>query len=112
MLAGKSGVAIFPAREALPKELEKLIRFGGWNGNSRISETWSFQNNKWSKLNIDNGPAPRNHCDMVYDERNKKIILFGGHDGDNVFGDTWEFTNNKWKKISESKSIKRIKNGH
>jgi len=103
---------VFNASMVYVKEERNLIRFGGWNGRSRINETWSFRNNKWKKLDLDNNPAQRNHSDMVYDERQNKIILFGGHDGENVFGDTWEYKNRKWKKISEFKSTKRINNGH
>ena len=103
---------IFNASMVYDKELGVLIRFGGWNGKSRINESWSFRDNKWNKLDTDNSPTSRNHSNMVYDERQKKIILFGGHDGENVFGDTWEYANHKWKKISESKSIKRVNNGH
>ena len=103
---------IFNASMVYDKEQRELIRFGGWNGKSRINETWSFRNNKWNKLDIDNNPTPRNHSNMAYDEKNKRIILFGGHDGDQVFGGGWEYENLEWKKMSETKSIKRVTNGH
>jgi hypothetical protein len=103
---------IYNAAMGYDKEQRELIRFGGWNGKSRINETWSFRNNKWNKLESNNNPTSRNHSDMVFDAKNKRIVLFGGHDGDNVFGGVWEYTNLKWKKISETKPIKRVKNGH
>jgi hypothetical protein len=103
---------IFNASIVYDREQRQLIRFGGWNGKSRINETWSFRNNKWNKLDIDNNPTPRNHSNMAYDEKNKRIILFGGHDGDQVFGGGWEYENLEWKKMSETKSIKRVTNGH
>lgn len=103
---------MYNASIAYNQEQEELIRFGGWNGETRVNETWSFRNNKWNKIDIDNSPSPRNHSDMVYDESQKKIILFGGHDGEIIFGDTWEYSDGRWKKILETKSVKRINNGH
>ncbi|WP_170827512.1 kelch repeat-containing protein [Roseivirga sp. 4D4] len=90
----------------------KFIRFGGWNGKSRIDETWSFLNNEWNKIEMSISPSPRNHSAMVYDEKQKRTVLFGGHDGENVFGDTWIYADRKWKRISESRPIMRVKNGH
>ena len=103
---------IFNASMVYDTDRKELIRFGGWNGNSRINETWSLSNNEWTELKMPDSPSPRNHSAMVYDKEQKRIIVFGGHDGKNVFGDTWEFTDYKWKKISDSKSVQRINNGH
>ncbi|GAA4277934.1 hypothetical protein JJQ60_20780 [Aquimarina mytili] len=103
---------IFNSNMVYDKELKKLIRFGGWNGESRVNETWSLDNNTWNILKIDHKPTSRNHSNMVFDKKRKKIILFGGHDGKNIFGDTWEFVNHKWKKISEVDPIVRIQNEH
>lgn len=105
-------IGMFNASMDYHEEQGELIRFGGWNGKSRVNQTWSFRNNEWDNLDLDNVPTARNHSVMVYDEKKKRIILFGGHDGKKVFGDTWEYTNLKWKKISESKPIERINNGH
>jgi hypothetical protein len=53
-------------------KFEKTIyRFGGWNGNSRINETWIFKNENWERLNIPISPKPRNHTSMVFDEKEK-----------------------------------------
>ncbi len=103
---------IFNSSMIYDKHQKQLILFGGWNGKSRINETWSFNNNEWKQLTTENSPNPRNHSYMVYDEKRKKAILFGGHDGENVFGDMWEFDNNEWKNILDSEPIKRVKNGH
>jgi len=94
------------------KEHGEFIRFAGWDGKTRISETWLLSDDRWNKLDTDNQPSARNHSNMAYDERGKKTILFGGHDGKNVFGDTWQYTNHKWEKVSTSKPVLRINNGH
>jgi len=103
---------IFNASMAYDKEENEIIRFGGYNGEARINETWSFKNNAWGPLALDNNPTPRNHSNMVYDEKRKRMILFGGHDGKNVFGDTWEFANRRWKNISIIEPLERQNNGH
>lgn len=108
----KQPPGVFNATMVYDKENQELIRFGGWNGNSRINETWSFRNNKWHNLETDDRPTPRNHGNMVYDEKNERIILFGGHDGKNVFGDIWEFNAKNWNIILDTDPLKRIENDH
>lgn len=108
----KQPEGIFNATMVYNKDKGEFMRFGGYNGKSRINETWSFKENIWNMLNIENAPTSRNHSNMVFDERENRIILYGGHDGQNIFGDTWEFKDNKWKQIIYSKVIKRIDNEH
>lgn len=91
---------------------EQLIRFGGWNGNGRISETWQFSQSRWSSINTTQSPSARNHSAMVWDEKNDRFILYGGHDGENVFGDTWSFEKGKWKLLIDQAALKRMANGH
>jgi hypothetical protein len=96
---------------AYDKSRRKIIRFGGWDGAKRVSETWTFDGKIWTKLEI-LSPEARNHAAIVYDKKRKKIILFGGHNGDYVFGDTWEFDGLNWKKIVSASPQKRAGNGH
>ena len=103
---------MFNATMVYDEEQGEFIRFGGWDGKSRVNQTWLFRDNKWDMLDIDNSPTARNHSAMVYDGKKKRTILFGGHDGEQVFGDIWEYTNREWRKISGSKPVKRINNGH
>ncbi len=108
----KQPTGVFNASMVYDLENKEFIRFGGWNGGSRINDTWIFRNNQWDKLETDPGPAPRNHSAMAYDEKHNRTVLFGGHDGRNIFGDTWIFSNHKWEKISGPEPLKRINNGH
>ena len=103
---------MFNATMAYHEEQGALIRFGGWDGESRVNQTWSFRDNKWDMLDIDESPAARNHSAIVYDEKKKRIILFGGHDGEQVFGDIWTYSDSQWRKISDPQPVKRINNGH
>jgi hypothetical protein len=90
----------------------RILRFGGWNGDSRIKETWQFLNNNWEKIELDLSPSARNHSGMVWDKKNQRFLLFGGHDGEHVFGDTWSFANEKWTLLIDHPALKRIDNGH
>jgi len=105
-------LGVFNATMTYDPHKEEFVRFGGWNGKSRINTTWVFKENSWRILASDQSPSPRNHSNMVYSIKEQRIILFGGHDGKYVFGDTWEFREHKWHKILDQKPVKRVKNRH
>jgi len=89
-----------------------ILRFGGWDGEKRVSDTWIYKRNEWVKLHTKNAPAARNHSIMVYNPLSNSFFLYGGHDGDNVFGDMWTFKKRKWKLLFAQRSLRRIENGH
>lgn len=89
-----------------------LLRYGGWNGRERLSDSWKFHDGAWEKLNPLPFPEARNHAIMAYDNDTGASILFGGHDGDYVFGDLWSFKSGKWSLLHAEKPRKRIDNGH
>ena len=76
------------------EDLNKIILFGGTNGDERFNDTWEFDvsNEKWSEV-IVNGdkPNPNYHHTIAY-IGNGKVILFGGYDDeDKCIDDTWEY---------------------
>jgi Galactose oxidase, central domain len=89
-----------------------LIRYGGWNGRERMSDTWIYGNKKWVKLSLTKSPPARNHAVMVYDPDHCSCVLYGGHDGENVFGDLWSFKNGSWNLLNTVAPRKRVENGH
>jgi hypothetical protein len=101
----------FNAAMSYDPDLKFVLRFGGWNGQKRLNETWMLKD-VWTKLTSATLPAARNHARLVYDKLNKRHVLFGGHDGDNVFGDLWIFENHQWKEVSPCPPKRRIENGH
>ncbi|MEM7551507.1 MAG: kelch repeat-containing protein [Bacteroidota bacterium] len=103
---------VYNASMAYHKKTNEFIRFGGWNGDRRINETWSYKKENWNKLPVQNSPNPRNHSRMIYDEKRDRILLFGGHNGTEVFGDLWEFRDYKWNKIINGKPKTRVENHH
>jgi hypothetical protein len=89
-----------------------ILRFGGWNGDRRVNDTWIYKKNGWEKLHFKIAPAARNHSIMIYDPNKNAFFLYGGHDGENVFGDLWQFKNGNWTLIYATKALKRLENGH
>jgi hypothetical protein len=87
-----------------------LLRFGGWNGEARESDTWLLTES-WQRLDVE-GPSARNHTAMAFDAGRRRIVLFGGHDGDDVFGDTWEWNGERWSLALAGEARKRVENGH
>lgn len=73
---------------------DKLIAFGGWNGESVLGETWSWDG-EWSKLGIAS-PPPRSAFGMAYNKSENKIQLFGGLWINGQYADVWEFSQNNW----------------
>lgn len=89
-----------------------ILRFGGWDGQKRVNDTWIYKNKEWKKLHLKNAPVARNHSIMIYNSEKNSFFLYGGHDGENIFGDMWEFKNRKWTLLFEEPSRKRLENGH
>ncbi len=105
-------LGVFNAAMAWDKSKRAVIRFGGWNGDSRINETWELSGNRWVRVATKLSPDARNHSALVYDEWNERLVLFGGHDGKNVFGDVWTFQNGAWNQLVDASPVRRIRNGH
>ncbi len=97
---------------AMVYTLDGIIRFGGWDGQFRINETWLLTDDHWKLIETANAPSSRNHSAMVYDRDNDQIMLYGGHDGKNIFGDLWRYRSGVWEMMAEVPQKPRIANGH
>jgi hypothetical protein len=103
---------IFNACMAYNRAEDSILRFGGWDGQQRVNDTWLYQHNIWQKLPLKVAPAARNHSSMVYDSENKAFFLYGGHNGEQVFGDLWCFKDQKWTLLLGEPPRKHVENGH
>ena len=102
---------LFNSAMAFDERHGQAIRFGGWNGEMRVGDTWAFDGENWSRLEA-SGPPARNHAAMAYDRKRERLVLFGGHDGERVFGDTWEWDGRQWSRPANFAPRIRIANGH
>jgi hypothetical protein len=89
----------------------RLVRFGGWDGTGRTSDTWELRDSGWVRL-PETGPSARNHAVLVSAPDRGSILLYGGHDGDLVFGDLWERRNGRWVPLETIPPVPRMPNGH
>ena len=90
----------------------QFIRFGGWNGERRLDQTWVMRENGWMRIGTGESPSARNHAAMVFDPVRQRVQLYGGHDGDQIFGDLWALQNGRWSRLSGTAPLRRIANGH
>lgn len=72
---------------------QRILAFGGYDGNQDIDKMWEFHNNAWMELSPATKPGPRRGTAMVYYSPHQAIYLFGGTGGD---ASLWRFANNNW----------------
>ena len=90
-----------------------VLRFGGWDGQSRTADTWRLRGGLWSPVKAGDAPPARNHAAMTHDTKRGCFVLFGGHDGVNVFGDVWERCGTAdWKRVAKTGPRERVPNNH
>ena len=79
---------------------EQLIRFGGYNGNTQRSGTWTWDGGVWTKLApAVEPPARYAYGDLVYDEGRDRAVLFGGRATPVTLDDTWEWDGTNWSEV-------------
>ncbi|MDW3193772.1 MAG: kelch repeat-containing protein [Cytophagales bacterium] len=105
-------IGVFNAAMAYDSVSSRIIRFGGYNGDSRVNSTLLFSGNAWEPYESNQNPLPRNHHAMVYDARESRVLMYGGHDGKKVFGDLWAFQIGEWQMLYDVAPKKRVRNSH
>ena len=84
---------------------KRAILFGGYDGNGRDDETWSYDGatNEWTMMTPSEKPSPRREPAMAFDPVNEKIVLFGGDDGSHN-NETWiyDVNSDEWSKMNPS----------
>lgn len=70
----------------------RTVLFGGEDAVADNDETWVWDGNIWTELDVSPKPPSRSAHAIVYDEARQKVMLFGGRHFPNggVYGDTWE----------------------
>jgi len=70
----------------------QVILFGGWNGKTEFGDTWAYNPNANTWLELaptGDRPAARDSQAMTYDSTEGLVILFGGWNQSTEFNDTW-----------------------
>ena len=69
---------------------QRLVSFGGTDGNLTATHVFPLAQGSWSLLTTAGiPPAGRRLHGAVYDSSHDRMIVFGGYDGDSLFGDVW-----------------------
>lgn len=70
----------------------KLIMFGGYSGNQRLSDmhTYDFQSNYWTKVDLSNADAPSGRSSLVAQVYKNNLYIFGGYNGTSVMNDMYK----------------------
>lgn len=85
--------------------LEKVILFGGYDGQDFRDDTWTWDGANWTEVKKDK-PENRSLHAMWYDPLQKKTILYGGIGRESIedhverFSDMWAFSGNGWTKLN------------
>jgi len=71
---------------------KKIVMTGGHTtGGGYRNDTWEWDGQDWTEVNVPAAPSPRQAARAAYDPRRKGVTLFGGYYGYNrVANDTWE----------------------
>lgn len=73
-----------------------LLAFGGYNGSTLVSQTWTWNGTTWS-LQAGTGPSARGGAAMSYDRDRDRVVLFGGATAASaLLADTWEWSGTGW----------------
>jgi len=77
-------------RSVYDSQYDRVILFGGIENSNFLNDSWVFDGETWSLLNMPSPPSPRYSHIMFYDVRRQSIVLFGGAGKESLLGDTWE----------------------
>lgn len=96
-----------PARElsgaVYDTRRKRVVLYGGAAvrpRQGRLDDLWEWDGGKWLQIQA-NGPGPRDHHAMVYDEGRGRTVLFSGlENGDKPGSDTWEWDGTSWTKAA------------
>ncbi len=85
------------------------LLFGGWTyglyqpSSYNMDDTWVYENETWSRLNLSTEPAGRAAPSMAYDPADRSVVLFGGASySGGPYSDTWNFSNGSWQQLTPS----------
>lgn len=95
----------------------KVLLFGGLRAtideNGLISQfydndtwVWDGQASKWTELNPENAPGPRQNAAFDYDSESGKFVLFGGFAGNIYLSDRWVWDGQNWTVVPDTPAVR------
>ena len=82
-------------RAVYDRARDRIVLFGGWNGESLEDDTWEWDGSHWEQVAL-TGPSPRAPFGMAYDESTETVVIAGGQNLDRAFSDMWAWSGSSW----------------
>ncbi len=79
---------------------QRVVSFGGWDGNVGLSDTWEFDGRTWQDVSPMPSQPIRSSHRMVYDSARDVVVCFGGWDGSATMRDTLEWDGKTWTTVT------------
>lgn len=80
---------------------QRIILFGGWNGERSLDDVWAWDGQQWESLNPPRRPPARSLVTAVRDVARDRVLLTGGFDSMGVGQtDTWEWDGTSFTEVS------------
>jgi hypothetical protein len=74
---------------------QQVVLFGGYDGSTRLSDTWVWDGVGWTEKFPATSSPPRGGYAMAYDAARQQVVIFGGAAGP-ILGDTWVWDGTNW----------------
>jgi hypothetical protein len=84
----------------------QLVLFGGGSSAGLLSETWTWDGQRWHKVAPGSAPAARVGAGMAYDAHSRTTLLFGGAaaPGADLAPETWAFDGGTWHPLQTART--------
>lgn len=87
------------ARAIFMPTSDQILLFGGAEFGTNVTnlnDTWLWNGSQWEQLQVE-GPPPRVHPAMAFDQAREVVVMTGGSNGPNaILTDTWEWDGTTW----------------
>jgi len=103
----------FAPQVAIDPTSGKLLLFGGLRAtideDDKVNQfydndmwVWDGSTSKWTEIQVENAPAPRQNGAFDYDVASGKFVLFGGFAGNFYYSDRWLWDGQNWTVVPDS----------
>ena len=87
---------------AYDKSRERVVMFGGSNGDTSFRDTWEWDGEAWTQTS-DSGPSARGGAAMAFISADRHVLLVGGASGGgDLLGDTWKWDGTDWTQVEDA----------
>ena len=93
-------------RAVYDKARDRVVLFGGWNGESLENDTWEWDGTRWERF-AQSGPSPRAPFGMAYHDSLDTVVIAGGQNLDEALTDMWSWSGSGWTQLNSEVPSRR-----